>query len=591
MPSVICHRVRSQDCASLGHLYRSSPNAAGARPVRAGRHTLRLFVDGKGSGTGRRGLAKSPSPSRVSLPLLLILSPEIVLLVLAELPGLDILRCRTVCKLLKLFIDNSAQLRYIVEAHARGFEPLHNANCAQHHILQLLARERSWAMFGSIPGMQTTLDRPTVDDDNDNGPAPAERILYDSGRMFVVHGSHVTVWTLGPRIPSRKEYVVPGLNENAGDSIIAFGDQIAFSTSNAVCVYSLEAQEIVRVLLAIRGRIIDMRVQGDYLAGLFRPERQSSGATLWNWKTGLLIDTFHSTGSPVLSFTFLNKESMALVRTDRSARSAQIDVYEVIDSKARLRSSLALPDTHPTKWYSKAHIYASDAATLPECELLQHDAGVVAISVKLRVRSPHDPATTLSSRKLSMILVVRKRALNQAPPSSTPIPWSEWSSNQFRVLAGVKFAPISRSSPVWGSRIVALGPDPDKISLFDFCAVGAKAASVVWKAPNPGGVRSVFSGGGGGGISGGVSVRAALAQRARTLVRANSLGIGAGWFEGMGISSEGTVEQMPYVVAIRRGMSGVYAVTVDGERVVVLKNEENSEGSIVSRVTSFLCSI
>lgn len=239
-----------------------------------------------------------------------------------------------------------------------------------------------------------------------------------------------------------------------------------------------------------------------------------------------------------------------------------------------MRSSLALPDTHPTKWYAKADIHAGSVTTLPECESLQHDKGIVAISVELRVRSPHDPTTTLSNRKFSTILVIRKQGLSHTTPFprslNSPISWSEWSSNQFRILSGVRLASSFHFSPVWGNRIVALGPEPDKLALFDFCPVGAKAASVVWKAPSARGAGSVFSGGGGGGISGGVSVRAALAQRARTLVRANSLGISAGWFEGMGVGSGGLVEQMPYVVSIRRGMNGVESAAVDGERVVVL---------------------
>ncbi|KAG8704240.1 hypothetical protein FRC08_002345 [Ceratobasidium sp. 394] len=227
----------------------------------------------------------------------------------------------------------------------------------------------------------------------------------------------------------------------------------------------------------------------------------------------------------------------------------------------------------------------------PGCEPLRHDRGVVAISLKLRVRSPHDPTTVLANRKLSTILVIDKKAVAHAPtitsPGPGPIPWPKWSSNCFRVLSNVRLATFLHSSPVWGYRIIALGPEPDQVALFDFCSVGAKAASVVWKAPGARGSTSIFSGGGGGRINGGVSVRAALAQRARTLVRANSLGIGAGWFEGMGVGVGGVTEQMPYVVSIRRGMSGVESAAVDGERVVIL-NEEINEGTIVSRVTSFV---
>ncbi|KAG9089027.1 hypothetical protein FS749_001676, partial [Ceratobasidium sp. UAMH 11750] len=510
MPGVICYRARPQDCASLGHLYRSSPNAARALPVRAEQYSLPRLSTGDAASSSRYGLEKSLSLARVSLPVLLLLSPEVVLLVLAELPGLDILRCRSVCKLLKLFIDHSAKLRYIVEAHARGLEPLGNNDSAQHLISQLLARERSWTMFGSAPGVHLTVGLPL--DDNDEGPPPIERILYDSGRVLVCRGSCLATWTLGPAQPDVREYVVPGLRDIVGNSIVASGDWIVFSTPSAVHVYSLANSEIVRVLPAPPGGTIGtLRLQGSLLAALFCPERQSSGVLVWNWKTGQLIDTLHSAGAPTLSLAFLNQHDIAVVRTNRSARSARIDIYTVSSSCAFIRSSLALPDAHPSKWYSKAGIYAGGMTAPPGCEPLRPDHGVVAISLKLRVRSPHDPTTVLANRKLSIILVIDKKAVAHAPattsPGSGPIPWSKWSSNCFRVLSNVRLATFLHSSPVWGYRIIALGPEPDQIALFDFCSVGAKAASVVWKAPDARGSTSIFSGGGGGRINGGVSVR------------------------------------------------------------------------------------
>ncbi|KAG9076138.1 hypothetical protein FRC06_009682, partial [Ceratobasidium sp. 370] len=134
--------------------------------------------------------------------------------------------------------------------------------------------------------------------------------------------------------------------------------------------------------------------------------------------------------------------------------------------------------------------------------------------------------------------------------------------------------PRQDSSPVWGNRIIALGPEPDKLALFDFCSVRAKAASVVWKAPSARGSSSIFSEGGGSSVNGGVSVRAALVQRAQTLVRVNSLGAGVGWFEGMGVGVSGVAEQMPYVVSVKRGISGVESAVVDGEWIVILSEED-----------------
>jgi hypothetical protein len=61
--------------------------------VRTEIHTLRRLTSENQSGNSTN---KIPSAVRVSLPFLLFFSPEVVLLVLAELPGRAILRCRSV---------------------------------------------------------------------------------------------------------------------------------------------------------------------------------------------------------------------------------------------------------------------------------------------------------------------------------------------------------------------------------------------------------------------------------------------------------------------------------------------------------------
>lgn len=99
MPGVICYRTPPQDCALLGHLYRSSPNAE--RLVRSERRPrMRGSWGSSSSSPAHRsepcGLQRTSGSAAVSLALLLFLCPEIVLLVLAELPGPDILRCRSV---------------------------------------------------------------------------------------------------------------------------------------------------------------------------------------------------------------------------------------------------------------------------------------------------------------------------------------------------------------------------------------------------------------------------------------------------------------------------------------------------------------
>ncbi|KAG9093007.1 hypothetical protein FRC06_011715, partial [Ceratobasidium sp. 370] len=75
-----------------------------------------------------------------------------------------------VCKLLKLFMDYSAKLRYIVEAHARGLEPLRSNCSAQHLISQLLARERSWTMCGSTLGVHVILEPPLENGNDADNP-------------------------------------------------------------------------------------------------------------------------------------------------------------------------------------------------------------------------------------------------------------------------------------------------------------------------------------------------------------------------------------------------------------------------------------
>lgn len=254
-----------------------------------------------------------------------------------------------------------------------------------------------------------------------------------------------------------------------------------------------------------------------------------------------------------------------LVRTDRSAGSARLDVYQLGHSQATLRSSLALPDTHPTKWYAKVILHGGATDFQPGSEPVQHGRGVLALDIELRVRAPHNPNITTTNRNLALLLVVNKKALVEEYPDATccPIPWSDWSSGRHRILTDVR---ITDQPIVWGHRIVGFqtGDEPGKVVLFDFCPVGVRAVSSVWTT----GART-WGGSRGIGVSGGVSVRAALAQRARTLVRASEQGFTRGWLEGMGLQSG----QMPYVVSVRRGMVDARSVVLDGERVVLMVSE------------------
>ncbi|KAF8600609.1 hypothetical protein BDV93DRAFT_546310 [Ceratobasidium sp. AG-I] len=572
MPGVICYRDRPQDCASLGHLYRSSPNAAlVARSTRTEQKPSRVSVVPArfrtlASTRNSQNFRLGYSAAAVSLPLLLFLAPEVVLLVLEKLPGPDILCCRS-----------SAKLQYIAEASARGLEPLRHSTPARLCVSRLFARERNWAMLGSISGTQLRLNRPEPDE--------VLRVIYDSGRLFVFNGSKILVYSLyGGRSPAVREYDLPEFNSLAGVEVIPFGDYIGFSILGAIHVFSIESGEVIQTLhVPRRGTVDSLRFHGDTVAALFYPERQSAGVLLWNWRLGKLIGLLHSDHFPTLSFTFLRHDKIVLVRTDRSAGSARLDTYTFGSSRATLRSSLALPDTHPTKWYAKAIIHGGETSFQPGSEPMQHDRGVLALDIELRARAPHDPSTVATNRNIALLLVVNKKALVDVPSDSVsnPVPWTKWSSGRHRILAEVR---IAGQSVVWGHRIVGFqtGAEPGKVVLLDFCPVGVRAVSSVWSA----GTKS-WGGSRGIGSSGGVSVRAALAQRARTLVRASDPGFTRGWFEGMGQQST----QMPYVASVRRGMVDAQSVILDGERIVLMKGDGVEEDEPISVVTWFEFSV
>lgn len=56
-------------------------------------------------------------------------------------------------------------------------------------------------------------------------------------------------------------------------------------------MYSVEDEDVVRTLsVPRRGAVDSVRFCGDMVAGLFYPERQSTGVIIWNWRVGKLID-------------------------------------------------------------------------------------------------------------------------------------------------------------------------------------------------------------------------------------------------------------------------------------------------------------
>ncbi|CAE6458937.1 hypothetical protein ACGC1H_002088 [Rhizoctonia solani] len=564
MPGVICYRTPSRDCVLLGHLYCSSYD----REAQFAGYDAQLSQVTSSSDpqpTGYHTKLKSSRLYSLARPRLTLLSisSEIVLLILAELSGSEILKCRIVCKTLKQLIDQSIRLRYIIQSNARGLEPLAEPGSAASDLAGLLFRERSWTMFGSIPSTCHSLNPLNPGD----GVAPNRFSTYYSGKLVLCRGNHVIEHSLHLHLENHpREYEVLGLGFDDLDPVAGTQDILVYSTGKTLHVYSKAANEIVGVLRAPNlGTLGAPSVRSNWIAALFHSERRCSGVLLWNWKTGKLMDTLHDAYSPALSVSFFDGSTLAVVHTDRSACSARVDTYDLRNQRVVLKSSVALPDAHPSKWYAKADLYTGDESAPPGCERMMQDEGIVAIDLEIRTRAPHNPRTIAADRRLVAILVAHKRVFSPTGTASpgTPvarIPWADWSTNHSRVLTGVRMSP---QRPVWGYRLVALGPEPDKISLFDFCPVGAREVAQVWKGNGTWGVSS--SG------RGGVSVRAALAQRARTLVRANTLGAVTGWFDSLKLSDD----QIPYVVSVRRGVVDVLDTMLDGGNVIVTLQDRN----------------
>jgi hypothetical protein len=132
-----------------------------------------------------------------------------------------------VCKLLKQFIDQSTKLQYIVQANARGLEPLRNSGSARLRLAYLLCRERNWYMFGSISSTHATLISPSHSDDNS---APKAYFVYTSGKLLVCRGDFVIEHTLRLcNARKAQEYEVPGLGDLHYSSVAAGQDLLGFS--------------------------------------------------------------------------------------------------------------------------------------------------------------------------------------------------------------------------------------------------------------------------------------------------------------------------------------------------------------------------
>ncbi|KAF8703135.1 hypothetical protein RHS03_06265, partial [Rhizoctonia solani] len=598
MPGVICYRTPSQDCVVLGHLYRSSYDETNATSLGYDPRTSPSQKSEPPNPPPAGSCVKPKSNCRLcSLKqprlTLLSISPEIVLLVLSELPGLEILKCRYICSTFKRLIDQSKKLQYIIQSNVRGLEPLGDSRSASSSFANLLFRERGWVMFGSIRGTYQSLHNPPS---SANDSTLKLRSTYDCGRFILYRGNHVIEHSLYPFYDfNPQEYEIPNFGVERLGQVASNNKVLVYSTQRQVSciafriiysqsyreihVYSKTTSEIVNVLSAPHlGNFGAPSIHGNWIAALFHSEHRYSGVIVWNWKSGNIVDTLHDAHSPVLSVAFLDETTLAVVLTDRSACTARIETYQISNQQALLSSSFSLPDAHPSKWYAKVDIYTGGDFSHPGSERMLRDEGIVALDLEMRIRAPHNPETTTADRRLNAILVMHKRIFSsshstRARVSATPIPWANWSPNHFRILTGVRLSP---QHPVWGHRLVAVGPELDKVSLFDFCPVGVKAVAQVWKGNGTWGVSSNGRGG--------ISVRAALAQRARTLVRASALGAVVGWFDNLSPVSV----QIPYVVSVRRGMIDVVDTMLDGSSIVItMRESEPTDQSISTRAVLF----
>ncbi|CAE6494561.1 unnamed protein product [Rhizoctonia solani] len=579
MPGVICYRTPSQDCILLGHLYRSSysRNAQlAACEVWSHQEASSLISQPTGHYTKAKPNCRlcSPADSRLTL---LSVSPEIVLLILARLPGWGILKCRYVCKVLKRLIDQSTKLQYIIQSNARGLEPLGDSSSASSDLSNLLFRERSWTMFGSMPGIYHSLQNPP---DPANGSTSKRYSTYNLGKLVLCSGSHIVEHTLHSHLEDEsQQHHIPNLGAEDLDPVGATHGILVYSNGSTIYIYSKVTNEVVSIVsVPYHGTLGVPSVRGSWIAALFRSEYRCNGVLIWNWKSGKLIDALHEAFSPALSIAFFDETTLAVVHTDRSACSARIDTYELSTIGAELKLSVSLPDAHPSKWYAKVDIYTGDESAPLESERMMCNAGIVAIDLEMRMRAPHYPETIAIDRVLNAILVMHKRIFSPVRNTNreTPIirvPWTDWCADHFRMLIGVRLSP---QRPVWGYRLVAVGPEPDKVSLFDFCPVGVRTVAQVWKGNGTWGASSAGRGG--------VSVRAAMAQRARTLVRVNTLGVAAGWFDNL----KPSVDQIPYVVSVRRGVRDIVDTMLDGGNIIVtLRDRDPAEHTTSTRIILF----
>ncbi|EUC55141.1 F-box protein [Rhizoctonia solani AG-3 Rhs1AP] len=231
MPGVICYRTPSRDCVLLGHLYCSSYDREVQLFAGYDDQLSQVASSSLSQPAGYYTKLKSSrhlySLARPRLTLLSI-SPEIVLLILAELPGSEILKCRNVCKTLERLVDQSIRLRYIIQSNARGLEPLGEPGSATSDLAGLLFRERSWTMFGAIPSTCHSLQNP---------PNPAEGVtsnhysMYHAGKLVLCRGNHVIEHTLHPHLENYpREYEVLGLGFDDLDPVAGTQDILVYST-------------------------------------------------------------------------------------------------------------------------------------------------------------------------------------------------------------------------------------------------------------------------------------------------------------------------------------------------------------------------
>ncbi|TFY66747.1 hypothetical protein EVG20_g4336 [Dentipellis fragilis] len=383
---------------------------------------------------------------------------ELIILILTNLMGRDLLRCTQVCKSIHSIVNHAPELLYLVELWAEGFVDGPPSNISSHERMDLLVR-RAAAWRSLSWKTRTTIVMPwaytfrvangiflsRVQQQPDQLPAAGvpDHPLYQVSLATASSGfpqsgqDDFTSKYFVFDVP--QDLLVLGFNPNGADANSRLRLQLRTLSSLGSSPHPAASQDMLPVShdAYFDAFASHIQVAGPLLGiGVTRSSRFHT-VLVWNWKTGAqLVDTDSVDRAPIDEFCFLTPHRMMLVSPTPSTLSLEIwsvdpDSFVVNDVRTLLR--LALPDLGYRNFFNFCISHGPFHTDIPwDVPFAKRSGGrVYVISLRHKPPRPRSPRLLFVIRHDTIIAFLQRHIAND---NAIAIPWEEWGPQNTRMF-------------------------------------------------------------------------------------------------------------------------------------------------------------